>query len=112
MQLLLKCASGVLHGARGWCSCAESLLPAGVCSLRGSTTGVARVAHYTLVYYAITTATSVLLGIVLVLAIRPGRGEPLEDTSNIGCGRQVRLHVTCSPWSVTCSLLKDSTKPQ
>ncbi|KAK9811983.1 hypothetical protein WJX73_005653 [Symbiochloris irregularis] len=58
---------------------------AGVCSLRGSSTGVAQVARYTFLYYAVTTVISVLLGIILVVAIQPGRGEPLEASSARGC---------------------------
>lgn len=66
-------------------SALEDLLCAGVCSLRGSSTGVAQVARYTLLYYAVTTVISVLLGIILVVAVQPGRGEPLEASSAQGC---------------------------
>ena len=54
--------------------------------------GVARVAQYTLTYYAVTTALSVLLGILMVVVVKPGRGEPLEGSSTQGCsGHQVDI---------------------
>jgi solute carrier family 1 (high affinity glutamate transporter) protein 2 len=57
----------------------------GVCALRGSTASVAKVAKYTICYYAATTLTAVVLGIALVNLIRPGRGEPLGEGGSTGC---------------------------
>lgn len=77
----------------------------GVCSLRDSSSGMAKLAwyveatliaptarshthgaRYTFAYYAISTALAVLLGIVLVLVIQPGRGQPLAGGAALGCG--------------------------
>ena len=62
---------------------------AGVCALRGSTASVAKVARYTLCYYAATTITAVILGILLVNIIQPGRGDSLGKEGSSGCGGQV-----------------------
>lgn len=72
----------------------------GVCSLRDSSSGMATLAwcdviesstshsvhRYTFAYYALSTALAVLLGIVLVLVIQPGRGQPLSGGAALGCG--------------------------
>ena len=39
---------------------------------------MAKVARWTLVYYAATTITAVVLGMVLVTVLNPGRGSPLD----------------------------------
>ena len=54
---------------------------AGVCALRGSTNSMAKIAQCTLCYYAATTVAAVILGIVLVNLIWPGKGEPLGGGS-------------------------------
>ncbi|KAK9849386.1 hypothetical protein WJX84_010959 [Apatococcus fuscideae] len=54
---------------------------AGVCSLRGSGGSMARVARLTLAYYALTTVAAVLLGILLVILIQPGRGSPFSKAA-------------------------------
>ncbi len=58
---------------------------AGVCSLRGSTSSMAKVARWTLIYYAATTLTAVVLGIVLVNVLNPGRGSPLNGDGVSDC---------------------------
>ncbi|KAL3151463.1 hypothetical protein ABBQ38_012464 [Trebouxia sp. C0009 RCD-2024] len=58
---------------------------AGVCSLRGSTSSMAKVARWTLMYYAATTVTAVVLGMVLVTVVKPGRGSPLNGDV-VSCG--------------------------
>ncbi len=63
-----------------------------MCALRGSTSSMARVARYTLLYYAVSTAAAVVLGIVLVNVIQPGRGEPLAGGAVTSC-RQPDLEV-------------------
>lgn len=60
---------------------------AGVCALRGSTSSVAKVARYTIAYYASTTITAVILGIVLVNIIQPGRGNSLGQEGSAGCSQ-------------------------
>lgn len=56
--------------------------------MRGSTSSVAKVARYTICYYAATTITAVLLGIILVNVIKPGRGNSLGEEGSGECGRQ------------------------
>lgn len=51
---------------------------AGVCSLRESTVGMGRVARVTVLYYVATTFTAVVLGILVVTIIKPGRGKPFS----------------------------------
>ncbi|CAK0785752.1 hypothetical protein CVIRNUC_008963 [Coccomyxa viridis] len=58
---------------------------AGVCALRGSASGMARVAKLTLGYYTLCTAAAVALGIVLVTVIQPGQGSPLSGGSITSC---------------------------
>ncbi|KAA6416516.1 MAG: dicarboxylate amino acid cation sodium transporter [Trebouxia sp. A1-2] len=58
---------------------------AGVCSLRGSTSSMAKVARWTLMYYAATTLIAVVLGIVLVNVLNPGRGSPLNGDGVSDC---------------------------
>lgn len=58
---------------------------AGVCSLRGSAASMARVARYTLAYYAVCTAAAVALGVLLVNLIQPGRGHPLAGSALSSC---------------------------
>ncbi|DBA93948.1 TPA: hypothetical protein ACH3X1_001610 [Trebouxia sp. C0004] len=58
---------------------------AGVCSLRGSTSSMAKVAKWTLLYYGATTLTAVVLGIVLVNVLNPGRGSPLNGDGVSDC---------------------------
>lgn len=58
---------------------------AGVCSLRGSTSSMAKVARWTLMYYAATTLTAVVLGIILVNVLNPGRGSPLNGDGVSDC---------------------------
>ncbi len=41
--------------------------------------------RYTFSYYAISTVFAVLLGILLVEVIRPGRGQPLAGDAALGC---------------------------
>ena len=43
---------------------------------------MARVAKLTLLYYAVTTTLAVVLGIALVDAIRPGRGNALGTSAS------------------------------
>lgn len=62
---------------------------AGVCALRGSTSSVAKIARYTICYYAMTTVTAVIMGIVLVNIIQPGRGEVLGKEGSSDCGVQL-----------------------
>ena len=64
------------------------MFDAGVCALRGSTSSVAKVARYTICYYAATTITAVLLGIILVNVIQPGRGNSLGKEGSVECGGQ------------------------
>ncbi|GIL53007.1 hypothetical protein Vafri_8717 [Volvox africanus] len=52
---------------------------AGVCALRQSTADMGKVARYTLLYYFTTTMGAVVLGIVIVNIIRPGRGSPFDQ---------------------------------
>lgn len=59
---------------------------AGVCSLRGSTSSMAKVARWTLMYYAATTICAVVLGVVLVNVLHPGRGSPLSGDGVSDCG--------------------------
>lgn len=64
---------------------------AGVCSLRGSASSMAKVARWTLVYYAATTITAVVLGMVLVTVLNPGKGSPLDgDVATCG-GAEVQF---------------------
>ncbi|CAL8471163.1 g10705 [Coccomyxa elongata] len=58
---------------------------AGVCALRGSASSMARVARYTLLYYALSTAVAVTLGIILVNVINPGRGGALSSDAVTSC---------------------------
>ena len=44
---------------------------------------MAKIAQYTLCYYAATTVAAVILGIVLVNLIWPGKGEPLGSGSGV-----------------------------
>ena len=60
-----------------------ALVHVGVCSLKGSASSMAKVARWTFMYYAATTVAAVLLGIVLVTLLNPGRGSPLDgDVTN------------------------------
>lgn len=43
---------------------------------------MARVARLTLAYYAATTVAAVLLGILLVILIQPGRGSPFSKAAS------------------------------
>ncbi|GLC48509.1 hypothetical protein PLESTB_000105800 [Pleodorina starrii] len=52
---------------------------AGVCALRQSTADMGKVARYTLLYYFSTTMGAVVLGIVIVNVVRPGRGSPFDQ---------------------------------
>eukprot|EP00884_Botryococcus_braunii_P019438 jgi/Botrbrau1/6178/Bobra.0344s0018.1 len=54
---------------------------AGVCSLKQSGGSMARIARYTFVYFAGNLAAAVLLGIILVNVLRPGRGQPLSAST-------------------------------
>ncbi len=58
---------------------------AGVCALRGSASGMAKVARLTLGYYTVCTAAAVVLGIILVTVIEPGQGSPLSGGSVTSC---------------------------
>ena len=49
--------------------------------MRGSAQSMASVAKTTLAYYAANTLTSVLLGMMLVSLLRPGRGSPLSSAA-------------------------------
>ena len=75
-----------------------SLPAAGVCALRGSASGMARVAKLTLGYYTLCTAAAVALGIVLVTVIQPGQGSPLSGGSVTSC-HTPDLKVRCPPSS-------------
>lgn len=55
---------------------------AGVCSLRESTFGMGKVARITLLYYFLTTFTAVLLGLLVVIIIRPGRWHPFQGNED------------------------------
>ena len=68
---------------------------AGVCSLRGSASSMAKVARWTLLYYAATTVAAVVLGIVLVNVVQPGRGSPLDGGVTSCAGGQV---TACTPF--------------
>lgn len=57
---------------------------------------MAKVARYTLYYYAFTTVTAVVLGIVLVNVIWPGRGEPLGNGDATGCSQEASEVRFCS----------------
>lgn len=57
----------------------------GVCALRGSASGMAKVARLTLAYYTVCTAAAVALGIILVTVIEPGQGSPLSGGSVTSC---------------------------
>ncbi len=46
---------------------------------------MARVARYTLAYYAVCTAAAVALGVLLVNLIQPGRGHPLAGSAVSSC---------------------------
>lgn len=46
---------------------------------------MARVARYTLLYYASSTAVAVTLGIILVNVINPGRGGALSSDAVTSC---------------------------
>lgn len=50
---------------------------------------MAKVARWTLVYYAATTVTAVVLGMVLVSVLNPGRGSPLDGDVASCAGAQV-----------------------
>ena len=50
---------------------------------------MAKVARWTLVYYAATTFTAVVLGMVLVTVMNPGRGSPLDGNVANCAGAQV-----------------------
>lgn len=53
---------------------------------------MARVARYTLLYYASCTATAVTLGIILVNLIGPGRGGGLSgDTVTFCRGPELKV---------------------
>lgn len=56
-----------------------------MCALRGSASSMARVARYTLLYYASSTAVAVALGIILVNLINPGRGGSLSSDAITSC---------------------------
>ena len=79
---------------------------AGVCSLRGSTRNMAKIARWTLLYYAGTTVTAVVLGLALVTVLNPGRGSPLGGDGVSSCGvDQVGCslsRVRSSGWVTTC----------
>ena len=47
---------------------------------------MAKVAKWTLLYYASTTVAAVLLGIILVSVINPGRGSPFSGNLTADCG--------------------------
>ena len=53
--------------------------------MRGSAQSMASVAKTTLAYYAANTLSSVLLGMMLVSLLRPGRGSPLSSAAD-SCG--------------------------
>jgi Na+/H+-dicarboxylate symporter len=55
---------------------------AGLCSLR-TTGGTSRLGLYTGMWYFFSTVIAILLGVVLVLLIHPGRNAAFQ---NIGCG--------------------------
>eukprot|EP01023_Acetabularia_acetabulum_P026926 TRINITY_DN25498_c0_g1_i14.p2 TRINITY_DN25498_c0_g1~~TRINITY_DN25498_c0_g1_i14.p2 ORF type:complete len:487 (-),score=56.63 TRINITY_DN25498_c0_g1_i14:1054-2514(-) len=64
----------------------------GVCSLRSSSSSVdmASVAKYTVIAYLINMITAVVIGIIVVQVIRPGRDRPFQGTTNQsqGCNDQ------------------------
>lgn len=62
-----------------------TLLHAGVCSLGESTSSMAKVAKWTMLYYALTTVAAVLLGILLVTVIKPGQGSPFSGNLATNC---------------------------
>lgn len=47
---------------------------------------MAKVAKWTLLYYGSTTLAAVLLGIILVSVINPGRGSPFSGNLTADCG--------------------------
>lgn len=60
---------------------------------------MAKVAQWTLLYYAATTIAAVVLGIVLVNVVQPGRGSPLDGDVTSCAGGQVMAYspFCCSP---------------
>ncbi|KXZ54628.1 hypothetical protein GPECTOR_4g693 [Gonium pectorale] len=61
---------------------------AGVCALRQSTADMGKVARYTLLYYFTTTMGAVVLGIIIVNVVRPGRGSPFDQLEPSGDGAE------------------------
>lgn len=98
----------LLRPAASTYSLNSPVLPTGVCSMRGSAQSMASVAKTTLAYYAANTLSSVLLGMMLVSLLRPGRGSPLSSAAGscgasateVSCGAGQRLHL-CA-WRQCC----------
>ena len=74
--------------------------------MRGSAQSMASVAKATLAYYAANTLSSVLLGIMLVSLLRPGRGSPLSSAAG-SCGVDV-TEVSSGGWSWLAYLSRGS----
>lgn len=56
---------------------------------------MAKVARCTLLYYGASTAAAVVLGILLVNVIQPGRGEPLAGGAVTSCRQPDRTVSFC-----------------
>lgn len=58
-------------------------MTSGVCSLGKSRSGVSKVASVTILYYTLTTLSAVILGVILINIIKPGKYQPFktDDTS-------------------------------
>ena len=62
-----------------------------------------RVARLTLAYYAFTTIVAVLLGILLVVLIQPGKGSPFSQAATgAGCETTPAQACLCSLARMMC----------
>ena len=71
--------------------------------MRGSTSSMAKVAKWTLLYYAATTIAAVVLGIVLVNMLNPGRGSPLNGDGVSDCNAGQVGHFCVKAWPLAAS---------
>ncbi len=65
-----------------------------------------RVARLTLAYYALTTIAAVLLGILLVVLIRPGRGSPFTQAAAGAACETTAAQVRLAKPASLCSALQ------
>ncbi|EFJ34670.1 hypothetical protein SELMODRAFT_438697 [Selaginella moellendorffii] len=72
-------------------------LMSGVFSLRHTTSGVGRITKWSLLYYLLSMMLAVVLGIVMVSVIKPGRDKPFDDSGFTKCATRNGTSPTDTP---------------